>query len=128
MVVDSVGYTLCSVLDDLANEAMRVDVSRDAALQARAATLRVLGWGLDSALSPAQRRRAEAYYRAVVRRRTVRGGAGPRASARFVAAAVVADLRESGRDGTAIWMELERGWHDRIPPDLLEEYRLRLCG
>lgn len=128
MVVGLAGYTLRSVLDDLVNEALRVDVTREAALVARAATSRVLACGPESALSPAQRRRAEAYFHAVVRRRTVRGGAGPRASARFVAAAVVADLRESGRDGSAIWLELERGWRNRIPADLLEEYRLRLCG
>jgi len=128
MVVGLAGATLRSVLDDLVNEAVRVDVSHEATLLARDATSRVLGCGLESALSAAQRRRAEAYFRAVVRRHTVRGGAGPRASARFVAAAVVADLRESGRDGSAIWLELERGWRNRFPADLLEEYRLRLCG
>ena len=120
--------TLCSVLDELVNRAMHADVAHAVALRARVATQRALGFGLGDTLSTKQRRRAEAYFSAVVRRHTVRGSAGPRATARFVAAAVVEDLRQSGREGSAIWQELERGWRERIPADVLEEYRLRLCG
>ena len=74
------------------------------------------------------RRRTEAYFASVLQRVTSRGGAGPRATARFVAAAIVEDLREAGRDGNHIWAELERGWGERLPADLLEEYRMQLCG
>ncbi len=56
------------------------------------------------------------------------GGSRPAAAARFVVAAVVEDLRASGRDGEAIWDQLQRGWSDSVPEDVLEEYRLRLCG
>jgi len=75
-----------------------------------------------------EQRRVEAYFSAVVRRRAVRRGQPVRGASRFVVAAVVADLRESGRDGDAIWEQLQRGWSDSVPKDVLEEYRLRLCG
>ena len=128
MVKDSTQGSLAHLLDGLERNALRADVSRAVVEEAREATQRVLGCGTEAALTPLQARRAEAYYAAVVRRRTVRGSAGPRAAARFVLTAVVADLREAGRDGLAIWQELERGWGERMPADVLEEYRLRLCG
>ena len=115
-------------LDRLVARAVRSDVPRSVAEEARGATQRALGLAPDSPAPAAVRRRAEAYFSAVLRRSTVRGMAGARAAARLVAASVVADLREGGRDELAIWRELERGWGARLPNDLLEEYRLRLCG
>jgi len=58
----------------------------------------------------------------------VRRSSAPRAAARFVVASVVDDLRSTGRTSADIWDELQRGWAQRIPGDVLEEYRLRLCG
>ena len=116
------------VLEGLVERAISCDVPPPLAEKARALTERALGIGPLTPVSQRMRRRAEAYFSAVVRRATVRGVAGVRASARLVAAAVVADLSEAGRDGASIWYELERGWGGRLPSDLLEEYRLRLCG
>jgi hypothetical protein len=120
--------TLTEALDRLDREAIARDVSPQVALQARKATARILTASSDAPLSPAQERRAAAYYAAVVRRRAIRRGQPPRGAARLVVAAVVEDLRASGRDGKDIWDQLERGWRDSVPSDVLEEYRLRLCG
>lgn len=126
---DSVGnYTFSNILDDLVARAARDEIPRNVAEDARRATARALRVGLNECATIAVRRRAEAYFSACVRRATVRGGAGPRAAARLVAAAIVEDLLEAGRDGVAAWHELERGWSERLPDDLLEEYRVRLCG
>jgi len=74
------------------------------------------------------RRRAEAYFWAVVRRRLVRLSAPSEATARFVLGAVVEDLLASGRGTADVWDELERGWGDKVPRDVLEEFRLRMCA
>lgn len=121
-------YTFSEALDDLVARAQRDDVPSHIAQRARLATARALRVNLAAHATIALQRRAEAYFSACVRRDTVRGAAGPRAAARLVAAAVVEDLLEAGRDGAAAWRELERGWSERLPDDLLEEYRLRLCG
>jgi hypothetical protein len=120
--------TLAAVLDRLESQATDKDVLAEVAREARTATMRVLGRSDTDTLSPAQMRRAEAYFSAVVRRQAVRRGQPARGAARFVVAAVVEDLRASGRDGEAIWEQLQRGWSDSVPGDVLEEYRLRLCG
>jgi hypothetical protein len=120
--------TFAQVLDGLVARALRDDIPPLVAERARLATARALRLG-DGASAPLPvQRRAEAYFSACLRRATVRGGAGARATARLVAAAVVQDLLEAGRDGAGVWRELERGWSERLPTDLLEEYRLRLCG
>jgi hypothetical protein len=125
----SVGtHTLSDTLDDLVARARRDDIPPLVAERARQATARAMRSELDAPAGFSLTNRAEAYFTACVRRATVRGGAGPRAAARMVAAAVVADLLDSGRDGAAAWSELERGWSERLPEDLLEEFRLRLCG
>ncbi len=121
-------YTFSDTLNDLVARARSRDIPADTAEAARRATARALRLSLTAAASSAVQRRAEAYFSACVRRATVRGSAGPRAAARLVAAAVVQDLLEAGRDGATAWIELERGWNQRLPDDLLEEYRLRLCG
>jgi hypothetical protein len=120
--------TLADVLGGLVVRAQRNDIPVHVAERARRATSRALGVNPGTRATTALSHRAEAYFSACVRRATVRGGAGPRAAARLVAAAVVQDLLEDGRDGATAWRELERGWRERLPDDLLEEYRLRLCG
>jgi hypothetical protein len=121
-------YSFSDTLDGLVIRAQRDDIPRHVAEQARDATARALNVEPSARTTIALQRRAEAYFSACVRRAAVRGGAGPRAVARLVAAAVVQDLLEAGRDGAAVWRELERGWSERLPGDVLEEYRLRLCG
>lgn len=126
---DSAGIrTFADTLSDLVVQARRDEIPVHVAERARTATSRALGVSPGTRATIAMQRRAEAYFSACVRRATVRGGAGPRAAARLVAAAVVEDLLEAGRDGAAAWRELERGWSERLPDDLLEEFRLRLCG
>ena len=123
----STAPTLCQVIDELVAEAVRGDVPPKVAEEARRATVR--GVKAPSGLvTPQTRRRIEAYFSAVVRRRVVRRSSAPRAAARFVVASVVDDLRSTGRTSADIWDELQRGWAQRIPGDVLEEYRLRLCG
>ena len=91
----------------------------------RAAPVRTVGdttsWAMAS-------RRANGYFWAVVRRRLVRQRRGADVTARFVLAAVVDDLLESGRDSQEVWTELERGWSDKVSRDVLEEFRLRMCA
>ena len=120
--------TFGSTLDVLVTRALGADIPEHVAARARAATGRALALDESQPVSRAVRRRAEAYFVSVIQRVTARGGAGPRATARLVAAAIVDDLREAGRKGDDIWAELERGWSKRLPADVLEEYRLRLCG
>jgi hypothetical protein len=116
------------VLDQLAVVARRRDVPAQVFDHARVATLRALGLDPARTCAPECRRRIEAYYWAVVRRQVLRGGVAPRAAARLLAASVVADLKSAGREGTDIWRELEQGWAGRLPGDVLEEYRARLCA
>jgi hypothetical protein len=116
------------VLDRLAEKAARRDVPAAVADEARSVTCRVFGLRDGTECGSKQRRRIEAYYWAVVKRRVLRGGVAPRAAARLLAAAVVADLRSAGRDRHDIWRELQRGWGERLPEDVLEEYRLALCA
>ena len=118
-------HTFSDILDDLvARAAARRDspqrrrATRDARPPGRCES------DLNACATIAVRRRAEAYFSACVRRATVRGGAGPRAAARLVAAAVVEDLLEAGRDGAAAWQRtrarLERAAAGRpargVPP------------
>lgn len=123
----SVVRTLCQVIDELVTEAVRRDVPHEVAEEARRATARGVK-APTGPVTPQTRRRVEAYFSAVIRRRVVRRSSAPRAAARFVVASVVDDLRSTGRTGADIWDELQRGWAQRIPGDVLEEYRLRLCG
>lgn len=125
----SVGsLTFADTLDDLETRAVRLDVSPHVARRARHATAKALGVDASVRATVHLNRRAEAYFSACVRRETVRGASGPRAAARMVAAAVVDDMLSAGRDGNAVWSELELGWSHMLPDDMLEEYRLRLCG
>jgi hypothetical protein len=116
------------VLDRLAQESLARDVSFEVVTAARHATIKRLGVSMSSPLGLAQQRRAQAYFAAVVARRALRRGQPARGAARIVVAAVVQDLRAAGRDGELIWDHLQRGWSDQVPADVLEEYRLELCG
>lgn len=128
MSLRSIELTFNDELESLVARALRFDVSSEVAEQARSSTRRAIGLDPSTRMTAAVRRRAQAYFSAVVQRAAVRGSAGPRATARLIADAVVADMRETGRDGQTIWRELERGWGRRLPCDVLEEYRLQLCG
>ena len=126
-MLTAAGQTPRQVADELVKEALRRDVPREVAEEAGQATVR----GVRAPGGPVTlqtRRRLEAYFSAVVRRRVVRRSAAPRAAARFVIASVIEDLRATGREGADIWDELQRGWAQSIPVDVLEEYRPRLCG
>lgn len=116
-----------TLLAGLVAEAVSRDVPPDIAQQAQIATRRAME-ARSQCPAGLLRRRAEAYFSAVVRRRVVRGGGSAKASARLVVASVVDDLRRTGRSGGDIWDELERGWAQTVPHDVLEEYRLALCG
>lgn len=74
------------------------------------------------------KRRASAYFGAVVRRTALRRHPSSAAAVRIVVEAVVQDLTASGRGPRAVWEEIERGWADSVPHEVLEEYRLRLCA
>jgi hypothetical protein len=50
------------------------------------------------------------------------------AAARLVADAVVVDLMSTGRSRSEVLEELERGWADRLPRAVLEEFRERMCA
>jgi hypothetical protein len=98
-------------------------VSAPVAQRAARATARALGEGeYDRSL----RRRAQRYFWTVVRRLISRDPASADACARFFLAAVIADLRESGRTAEGVWDEVERGWSGRLPAHVLDEYRERL--
>lgn len=118
---------LARMLDGLVLEATEFrDVSVLIARSARAATARAFG---SERRCPSFERRVRSYFWAVVRRRSVSRDGDAKATARLVAEAVVADLRETGRAPSDIWAELERGWSDRFGPELMDEYRSRLaCG
>lgn len=103
----------------------RRGVSSEIAAVAAEATLRALR---GSTIDPRIAQRARAYFWGVVRRRAAGGGGNAGLSARFVLSTVVADLAGTGRSGAAVWEELQRGWADKVPRDVLEEYRVRLCA
>lgn len=122
------GVSVGAFLDILVSEAVRADVPRALAEDIAETTAQGLKFDRQRRADAQDCRRLAAYYREVVRRRTMCGAAGPRAVARVIAEAVVEDLRKTGRDGRSIFDHLRRGWSERIPPDVLEEYRASLCG
>lgn len=74
------------------------------------------------------RARSERYFWRVVSRRLMRTRSANHAISRFIVATVVEDLVSTGRDSMTVWCELERGWADKVPKEVLEEYRARLCA
>jgi hypothetical protein len=120
--------TIADLLDHLVVDAETRGVPFDIAQKARRATVKGLSLPPDVPATATVERRVQAYFAAVVRRSAVRRGGPAGTAARFVVAAVVEDLRSAGRDSAGIWSELERGWSERVPGEVLEEFRLRLCG
>lgn len=116
-----------SLIEGIRVRAVEVDgISPEIAEKAARATLRAF-CSLETPDSFAARR-VSAYFAAVVRRALVRTVTSPRATARFIIDSVVNDLTRSGREPEAVWDELERAWCDKVPHDVLEEYRKRLCA
>lgn len=72
--------------------------------------------------------RVRSYFWAVVRRTVMRQRTGGPIVSRFVIESVIADLASSGRDEASVWAEVVRGWGDRLPGEVLEEYRARVCA
>ena len=100
-------------------------VPPDVAAEAARATIRALRCEPNDARLAL---RVRSYFWAVVRRSLVRRRSAPELSARFVLSTVAADLVEAGRSPAAIWDEILRGWADKVPGDVLDEYRVRLCA
>lgn len=128
MSIASAQASLDTIIDGLVARARRDQVPELVVEKARRSTRRAMLSGGRDSRGIGLQRRAEAYFSACIRRAAVRGGAGPQATARLIASSVVADLLDAGRDQIAAWQELERGWGQRLPQDVLEEYRLKLCG
>ncbi|NTW28428.1 MAG: hypothetical protein HGA39_03580 [Coriobacteriia bacterium] len=127
----SIQGSLCAdgaYLDALVEAACRREVPLPIAEEANRATVMMLRRSGAGLASPSARRRARAYFDAVVRRRVMRDASARCASACYIVAAEVADLQASGRDGEGIWQEIERGWRDRVSGEVLEHFRMRLCG
>lgn len=112
-------------IDELIYEARLREVAPS--IVARAATATRSALATVDLESDRMSRRARAYFWAVVRRGLVREAGSP-ATARMVLESVVADLRASGRDSAEVWRELQTGWVGKVPGEVLEEYRVRLCA
>lgn len=119
------GTRIQTIVEKLAVDAVaREGVPEEVARYAAAATVAALrGAGMRGL-----RRRAQAYFRAVIRRRLLREHAGTPAAIRVVVDSVVADLMESGRAPEEVWDELFRGWSDKLPGEVMEEYKQVLCA
>jgi hypothetical protein len=124
MRTETVSKRLHSIVHDLTASASAREVPADVAAYAASATIAALRHAPERGL----RRRAAAYFDAVVRKRVVRRHPGSAAAARVILGSVVQDLIESGRSGRDVWTEIERGWAGGCPQDVLEEYRRRLCA
>ncbi len=112
-------------IDELIYEARLREVAEPVVARAATATRSALATA--DLESDCISRRARAYFWAVVRRGLVREAGSP-ATARMVLESVVADLKASGRDGAEVWRELQTGWRGKVPGEVLEEYRARLCA
>jgi hypothetical protein len=73
-------------------------------------------------------RRTRSYFWKAARGASLRSREASLAVSRLVLSSVVEDLSRSGRDARSVWDELERGWSDKVPTEVLEEYRVRLCA
>lgn len=111
-----------------------IDSIRLEAIASRAMPAEVAEYAAQATLSALSRngrrtrQRARAYFFAVARKRLVRRYAGSVEALRVVVDTVVDDLSESGRTPREVWDEIARGWQDKMPADLVEEYRRRLCA
>lgn len=126
MEASSLRCTVASLVELVHAQAIdRHGVPEDIASDAAAATLKALGReSADHRLT----RRVRSYFWAVVRRSLVRRRSAPELRARFVLSTVAADLAQAGRSPAAVWDEIQRGWSDKVPIEVLDEYRARLCA
>jgi hypothetical protein len=127
MAIESARRVLSDVLRELVARAVERDVPLEVAEHAAAATVRGIHVP-DGPVTLQTARRIEAYFSSVVRRRVVGRHMSRRATAYFVLSSVVEDLKSTGRTAGDIWDELQRGWSNQVPSDVLEEYRLQLRG
>jgi len=97
---------------------------------ARSATQRGMAERVPNEIGPIEQARVRAYFWRVIRQRSVRAkGTGIREfHERAIAESIVRDLRESGREGSAIVRELELSCVVGKVPALVDEYRQALCG
>lgn len=117
--------TLIHYIEELGAVAMERAVPPVLAQHAVKATVKALVGTSDDRTA---RSRARAYFWAVVRRGLVRSAEGRDASARFVLATVVHELSNAGWSSQRVWGEIARGWGDKMPTHLLDEYRNELCA
>jgi len=118
--------TLRSLLAELESQAVASGVPRKSARRAAEATGRKFS-DLGEAPDRRTRARASAYFQAVARNSLIRDPDGSKAVSSRILAAVIDDLRRSGRDDASIAVELRRGWAGMVDPVVLLEYELRLC-
>jgi hypothetical protein len=116
-------HALLSEIDALESQAVENGAAEDVARAAAVATRRLAASSRQ--VGPARMR---AYFWAVVRRRSIRRLDSRILTAQLALESVVVDLMESGREPRQVWDELQRGWCDSVPPEVLESYRLRLCA
>lgn len=113
------------VRDDLVSRAVsRHRIPADVA--SRAARLTVRNLAPSGSVSTREMRRIEAYFWAVVRRSAARRDADAVLSGRYLIASVVSDLRSGGLSDGRILDELESCWADRVPQEVMDEFRSRL--
>ncbi len=120
--------TIESLLSGLREQSVQRDIPATLAETASDAVLRAFPQMRGRVISAAERRRVQAYFNAVLRRRVIRGREGRHAASRAVLRAVVADLRSAGCGCSRIVEELERGWRGQVPDEVLDEVRLRLVS
>ncbi|GEM_PF-1532528 len=123
--------TLGAYLDDVVRDSMNREALPSELIEAaRSATQRGMIGRVPNEIGPVDQRRVRAYFWRVIRQRSVRAkGAGVREfHQRAIAESLVRDLRESGREGSAIVRELELSCVVGQAPALVDEYRQALCG
>lgn len=92
----------------------------------RAARLTVRNLAPSGSVSIRETRRLEAYFWAVVRRSAARRDADAVLAGRYLIGSVVSDLRAGGWSDSRILGELESCWADRVPREVMDEFRSRL--
>lgn len=118
--------TVASVIARRRERALAQGVSPGIVERAARATHGALGGASGDVC--ALRFRAQRYFDTVVRSEVVRSGRDRHAAARMVLDTVVNDLSATGRDSSAIWREIDRGWRDSVPVQVIEEFRERLSA
>lgn len=93
---------------------------------ARAARITVRNLAPSGSVSIRETRRLDAYFWAIVRRSAARRDADSVLSGRYLIGSVVSDLRAGGMSDGRILDELEACWADRVPREVMDEFRSRL--